>query len=72
MYVSESLKVKITHTLKLISFVAASNPYLGGPNITPHYNQLTGGLMETERDRAAREARDREQQVISTYLQISR
>ena len=66
--------MKITHTLKLISFVAASNPYLGGPNITPHYNQLTGGLMETERDRAAREARDREQQVldISTYLQISR
>jgi len=44
----------------------SSNPYLGGPNITPHYNQLTGGLMETERDRAAREARDREQQDSSS------
>ena len=58
--------MKITHTL----FVAASNPYLGGPNITPHYNQLTGGLMETERDRAAREARDREQQVLYRYLDL--
>ena len=64
------MKITLTHTLKLILFVAASNPYLGGPNITPHYNQLTGGLMETERDRAAREARDREQQVPYRYLDL--
>ena len=50
--------------MKVKIYIVASNPYLGGPNITPHYNQLTGGLMETERDRAAREARDREQQVL--------
>ena len=66
-YISENI-------LGSIIYNAASNPYLGGPNITPHYNQLTGGLMETERDRAAREARDREQQVldISTVTVISR
>ena len=62
------MKVKISLVKKL--YIAASNPYLGGPNITPHYNQLTGGLMETERDRAAREARDREQQVLYRYLDL--